>query len=95
MRGIPAGALGASTAAKAILVAELIDGGSGVGQISIDKLKALANVSAGQSLSLVGTAGFEPTTPCYRPSLISTCHWLPKYGTELHKRLGMLTGGCY
>jgi hypothetical protein len=30
---------------------------------TIDESKALTSVSAGQGFDLVGTAGFEPTTP--------------------------------
>ena len=36
-------------------------------------------------LTCVGTAGFEPTTPCYRPQLPRPCHWSSEISSELHR----------
>ncbi|GIJ37552.1 hypothetical protein Vwe01_08770 [Micromonospora andamanensis] len=43
-----------------------VGGFRGVNQNPIDKCKALAGISAGQGLTSVGVAGFEPTTSSSR-----------------------------
>jgi hypothetical protein len=51
-------------------------------------------LTCGNPLS-VGTAGFEPTTPCYQQQPPRACHCLPQVVLDLHRHGRALVSSCH